>query len=683
MAIVQLGRSLVEGDRILSNELDPGLNCEPTHSDSELDSGGLFLRAHASRSGARLVLSVGRIPELRRFTACHRYEPFWMKPRAGTLLSEVPSESQFLLVELEGGGWLAWVPLLDEPFRFSLRGHPDGRLELLAETGDPHLAGYGGLALFVASGPDPFELMERGARAVSRRLGSRCRLRKEKPLPDFINSFGWCTWDAFYQEVSAEKLRAGLLAFQAAGVPPRFMILDDGWQTEHFLPTGERRLTSFAANEKFGGDLRACIAEAKQDFGIATFLVWHAMIGYWGGVDPEALPGYSVVEQPRRFGEGILTHTPRCDEEWWGGLVGLVPASEIGRFYDDYHRQLAEQGVDGVKVDNQAVLEALGARQGGRVRLSRCYREALESSVERHFSGRLLNCMANAQETFYGSPGSTLTRTSIDFFPRRPESHSAHLYANAHVGLWFGQFMQPDWDMFQSGHEWGAFHAAARALSGGPVYVSDRPGEHDVALLRKLVCSDGSVLRGDGPGLPTLDSLCVDPTRESLPLKIWNRSGRAGMLGVFHALYAAGQAQPVSGTLCASDVPGLRGESFACYEHNTRRLSELARTERRTISLSERQFELFSLVPIERGFAALGLADKFNGPAAVRSLHWQGADQCRLCLADGGEFLAFCERPPQNVQAGTEALAFRYEAASRALRVTLGPEQARELLIRW
>ena len=264
-----------------------------------------------------------------------------------------------------------------------------------------------------------------------------------------------------------------------------------------------------------------------------------------------------------------------------------------------------------------------------------------------------------------------------------PESHSAHLYANAQVGLWFGQFMQPDWDMFQSGHEWGAFHAAARALSGGPVYVSDKPGEHDVALLRKLVCSDGSVLRGDGPGLPTLDTLCVDPTRESVPLKIWNRSGRAGMLGVFHALYAAGQAQPVSGTLCASDVPGLRGENFACYEHNARRLSELARTERRTILLRERQFELFSLVPIERGFAALGLADKFNGPAAVRSLRWQGSDQCRLCLADSGEFLAFCERPPQSVEAGTEALAFRYEAARRALRVTLGPQQARELLIRW
>jgi len=683
MAIVQLGRSLVEGDRILSSELDAGLNCDPGDAEPDAGGEGLFLRARAPRSASRLALSVGRIPELRRFTACHRYEPYWMKPRAGTRLEQVPSESQFLLAELSGGGWLVYVPLLDEPFRFSLRGRPDGCLELLAETGDPHQGGFGGVGLFVAWGEDPFELVARGARAVSRRLGSRCRLRSDKPVPDFVDSFGWCTWDAFYQEVSAEKLRAGLAAFQASGVTPGFVILDDGWQTEHALATGERRLASFAANEKFGGDLRQCIAEAKQHFGVRTFLVWHAVIGYWGGVDPEGLPGYSVVEQPRRFGEGILTHMPRCNEEWWGGLVGLVPESEIGRFYDDYHRQLAEQGVDGVKVDNQAGLEALGARQGGRVRLGRRYREALEASVQRHFAGRLINCMANAQETYYGSPGSTLTRTSIDFFPRRPESHSAHLYANAQVGLWFGQFMLPDWDMFQSAHEWGAFHAAGRALSGGPVYVSDKPGEHDLGLLRKLVCSDGSVLRGDGPGLPTLDTLCVDPTCERVPLKIWNRSGKAGLLGVFHALYAAGQAEPVSGTVCASDVPGLQGERFACYEHNAQRLSELARAQAHRLSLREREFELFSLVPIERGFAALGLSDKFNGPAAVRALHWQGDDQCRIVLADAGEFLAYSERPPRLVVSETEALVFRYDRASRALRVTLGPQQARELVLTW
>jgi raffinose synthase len=677
MPLDLVGTSLVAGERLLLAELDPGLSVE-----ADQTGVGAFLRARAARSASRLLFNAGKLLALRRYAVCHRYEPYWMKPAVGTRLADVPAETQFLIAELSAGGWLILVPLLDEPFRFSLRGHPEERLELLAETADSHLGGMGGLALFVALGEDPFELCALGARAVAARLGGACRLREDKPLPGFVDRFGWCTWDAFYQDVSAERLRAGLTTFRAQGVPPRFVILDDGWQSVRHLPTGERRLGSFRANEKFGGDLGPCIREAKSAFGVETFLVWHALIGYWGGVDGEALPGYEVVEQPRRFGEGILTHLPRGNEEWWGGLVGLVPESSVQRFFDDYHRGLAEQGVDGVKVDNQAVLESLGARQGGRVRLTRAYRSALEQSVQRHFGGRLINCMANAQEAFYGSPGSTLTRTSIDFFPQRPHSHAAHLYANASVGLWFGQFMQPDWDMFQSSHEWGAFHAAGRALSGGPVYVSDKPGEHDVALLRKLVCSDGSVLRADGPGMLTADTLCADPTRERVPLKIWNRSGRAGLVGAFHALYAGGRAERVSGVVRVADVPGLEGDRFACYRFQRGELCELDHTTALPCSLGEREFELFWLTPIEQGFALLGLADKLNGPAALRALELR-TEMCRIALADGGELLAWADRAPRSVEAAGSAVPFRYEPTTHALRVALSPARARDVTVYW
>ena len=70
--------------------------------------------------------------------------------------------------------------------------------------------------------------------------------------------------------------------------------------------------------------------------------------------------------------------------------------------------------------------------------------------------------------------------------------------------------MQPDWDMFQSSHPMGSYHAAGRAVSGGPVYVSDTPDAHDFKLLRKLVLSDGSVLRADNVGRPTRDCLFAD-----------------------------------------------------------------------------------------------------------------------------------------------------------------------------
>jgi raffinose synthase len=669
--LAQAGTDIVEGSRVLLSELGDELRVA-----ADASGVGLFISARALRSGARAIFPLGRIPELSRYTLCHRYEPFWMKPMAGTLLANVPAETQFFLAALTGGGWLLLVPLVDDPWRFSLRGRPDGKLELLGETGDPHLASWGGLALFAATGAEPFELLERGAEAVRARLDAG-PLRRDKSVPAFVDHFGWCTWDAFYTEVSAEKVRLGLEQLRVAGFSPRFLILDDGWQSTAAMPTGENRLTSLAPNEKFDHDLSACVQSAKRDFGVETFLVWHAVAGYWGGVDGAALPEYDVVDQPRRFGEGIMAHCPRHNEDWWGGLVGLVPEHAIERFYDDYHRQLRAQGVDGVKVDTQAVLEGLAARQGGRVRLTRAYRKALEGSVGRHFDGRLINCMANAQETYYGSPGSTLNRTSIDFFPKWPETHSAHLYANAHVGLWFGKFMLPDWDMFQSTHAFGAFHAAGRAVSGGPVYVSDRPGEHDRALLDKLVCTDGSVLRADAPGLPTLDCLCVDPTREPVPLKIWNRSGHAGIVAAFHARYAGGRAEPVNGVVRPSDVPGLGDRQFACHAFNSGRLDVLGPEGGVPFCLNEAEFEIFWLVPIERGFAPLGLAGKFNGPKAVRSVAWHGDEACSIDLRARGTFLAYCERAPRRVSALESAdrggsLPFAYDRASGALRIEAG-----------
>jgi raffinose synthase len=245
--------------------------------------------------------------------------------------------------------------------------------------------------------------------------------------------------------------------------------------------------------------------------------------------------------------------------------------------------------------------------------------------------------------------------------------------------LWFGEFMQPDWDMFQSAHAWGAFHAAARALSGGPVYVSDKPGEHDFALLRKLVCSDGSVPRCDEPGRPTLDVLLCDPTREDVAFKIYNRSGPAGVVGAFNARVASATspAPTLRAELGPGDVPDLRGERFASYFHVSGRLEVLAPGERCEFLLEERRFELGTFAPIAGGFAAIGLVDKFNSAATVRATG-SSVDQHELAVCDGGTFLAYSERAPKAVELDDRPHDFVYEAASGALSLTLpGPARLR------
>ncbi len=645
---------------------------------------GVFLRFTNPDTAAELRTPLGVIDGLKRFTSCRRDEPWWMLPATGTASADVQMETQWLLAETESGACVMLVPLPDGPFVFTLCG--DARnLWLTAETGSASVKGTGGVVLFVSVGRDPYALADAGAKAVMTQLKTG-RLRRDKGTPDFVDTFGWCTWDSFYKEVSIDGVKKGLASFAAGGVEPRFLILDDGWQDYRRMPTGEDRLVSLSPNQaRFNGDLTPLVRAAKQDFKIRTFLVWHAFTGYWGGVDGNALPNYGVRDVKRSFSPGILHYHANLNTEYWGSWVGVVPPHRIARFYNDYHQRLRAQGVDGVKVDNQAMIEAVAGDLGGRVALTKAYRKALEDSVSTHFSGRLINCMACAAETFYGSPDSTLMRTSIDFWPQRPEMHGQHLFTNALVGVWFGEFMQPDWDMFQSGHAMGSFHAAGRAVSGGPVYVSDTPDGHDFGVLKKLVCSDGRILRADDVGRPTRDCLFADVTRDPVLLKIFNTNRDSGVIGVFNVNYHAEAAAKttLAGTVSPSDVVGLKGEEFVAFAQQGNRLWRCKRTDAAPVKLAEGEWDIVSFAPVERDVAVIGLADKLNSTGAVVTKVWNANGALSVRLRDGGQFLAWAAKAPKTIEVGNGSVAFTYDAATGRLSATLPATGQQTIVVRW
>ncbi len=667
---------LYAGDAVLLSGLGGAVTLRP-----DPHGVGAFLHFQAAEPLSRHVFASGRLESAVRFTACHRYEPFWMKAVAGVRAGEVPVETQFLLVELASGDCVLFAPLVDGAFRAALQGTGEDGLELVAESGDPAVVTDALVGLFVATGSNPYALMEAGAVSVQAQIGVG-RLRREKPLPDFMDQFGWCTWDAFYQDVSQEKVREGLESFARGGVTPKVLILDDGWQSQHRMPTGEQRLTAFAANEKFPGDLAPTVTMAKQDFGVETFLVWHALHGYWAGVDGDALPGYGVRALARNYSPGILHHVPEFNVKYWGAIVGVVPPEHVYRFYQDYHRHLRRQGVDGVKVDNQGAVEGAAYGMGGRVTVMQQYHEALEGSVHTHFRGNLINCMSCASEMLYGALNSNLTRTSTDFWPNRPESHGQHLYVNAQVSAWFGEFVQPDWDMFQSGHVMGPYHAAGRAAGGCPVYVSDKPDAHNFDVLRKLVLPEGSILRADLPGRPTRDCLFHDPTREAVLLKIFNRNGAAGLLGVFHARTEAdgGETPPINGTIGPADVEGLEGESFAVYAHHAQTLAVLGRAERAPVTLPFLACEVYTLVPIANGFAPIGLTEKFNSAGAILD-HLDDGDAHEILVQSGGPFLAWSETRPSLIYVNDAPVEFAFDAETHKLEFTVPGDDPGEIWI--
>ena len=193
-----------------------------------------------------------------------------------------------------------------------------------------------------------------------------------------------------------------------------------------------------------------------------------------------------------------------------------MPSPEtLAHFYVVTHDYLSASDVDGVKVDAQAVIGALGYKNGGGPAFARRVHAALEESVRAHFPDNgIINCMCHSTENIYNFKSSALARASDDFYPANEASHTVHIANVVYNSIFMGEIVLPDWDMFQSQHVAGALHAATRAIGGCPVYVSDHPGKHDFEILHQLVFPSGSVLRCRRAGRPTRDCLFRDVTRD-------------------------------------------------------------------------------------------------------------------------------------------------------------------------
>ena len=199
------------------------------------DGIGVFLRFAAETPAARHVFPAGSLDGIGRFTCCHRYEPFWMTAKAGTRGGDVPPETQYLLAEREDGVCVLFVPLLDGAFRASLQGSGETGLELVAETGDPAVVGKEVVGLFVAAGPDPYALMERGARSVMHRLGSM-------NVDNLDASRGYDKWSAYSMSKLANLLFTLELQrrAEAARLDLTSVAAHPGYASTHLQSTGPR-----------------------------------------------------------------------------------------------------------------------------------------------------------------------------------------------------------------------------------------------------------------------------------------------------------------------------------------------------------------------------------------------------------------------------------------------------------
>lgn len=176
-----------------------------------------------------------------------------------------------------------------------------------------------------------------------------------------------------------------------------------------------------------------------------------------------------------------------------GKTANVVTEEDVRMMYDDFYKFLTECGVNSVKADNGFYPDYVEAT-GDRRELIYSYQDAFMQAAEKHFGHRAISCMSQTpQNLFYsfldnGKRPPYAVRNSDDFFPDAPESHTWHIFCNAHNSVLTQHLnILPDWDMFQTAGANAYMHAAARCLSGGPIYITDVPGEHDIDLINQMV----------------------------------------------------------------------------------------------------------------------------------------------------------------------------------------------------
>ncbi|KAM0848999.1 hypothetical protein ACQ4PT_054012 [Festuca glaucescens] len=764
---------------------------------------GAFLGFTAPDATDRAPCRIGRLLN-RKFLSVFRFKTWWSTMRAGERGRDVQPETQWLLLdapELGPGGCVFVLPLVQGSFRSSIfptygAGDEDDGVVLCAESGSPAVTGSDFRRIaYVHAGTDPYVVMREAYLAARVHLGT-FKLIEEKALPPIAERFGWCTWDAFYLTVDPVGVWQGVSEFADAGVPARFIVIDDGWQSVNrdddpahadargLVLGGDQmtaRLHRFDECERFRryreGDLlrsppevfydktlpktivrKACeiegIIKAKKkaglqggaidlsgfdaklqvlqgeleqllaksahaldnlreascgdnggEVGLKAFLkdmrqkfpglddvyVWQALCGAWGGVRPGATALDTVVE-PARLSPGLAgTMEDLAVDRIVEGGIGLVQPHHAGKLYDAMHSYLAGAGITGVKVDVFNTLEYLCADHGGRVELAKAYYAGLSDSIAANFSGTgIIASMQQCNDFFFlGTRQVSMARAGDDFWFDDPNGdpmgvywlQGVHMVNCSYNSLWMGQFVRPDWDMFQSDHVCAAFHAASRAVSGSPIYVSDSLGGHDFALLKMLVFPDGTLPLCLHYALPTRDCLFKNPLfDQETVLKMWNLNKFGGVIGAFNCQGAGwdpvercirGYAhcyKAISGTVQPSDVEwGQREDTaamanaaeYAVYKHHSGELVLMTReSDPINFSLQPSSYEIFTFAPVMLlagggKFAPVGVADMINCGGTVVDV--EGHGDVRVRVKGAGRLMVYSSvRPVRSVVDGCE-----------------------------
>jgi hypothetical protein len=589
-----------------------------------------------------------------------RYGPYlsWTKPiRIDPLGQMAESDIQFYYWKHSDGLYGAAVPLSGNGYRSTL-GNDNYRWGCKALTYKSHYQDKDIPCIAIAFGENPFELFSRIYRVALESMGKGENIQAKKILPEPFNYIGWCSWNSsnYGKKLNEDLLIDAAKSFCENNFPLGWILIDDGW-----IQHRELMLTSLEPpKEKFPNGFHMVVDNLKKDFRIKYIGVWHTINGYWHGID-------SISELGKRYRSEMFSWKHKENTEIKDSLLCpfyfIRPESDsLLAFYESWHKYFRSQGIDFVKVDYQLITELMAIGNYPVFQFSESIYEAMNKSVKDNFDNAIIHCMDMTPQAYLNFGETAVARCVEDYVPYKPEENynlvhgnaAAHIVQALYNSIYFSQMVFPDLDMFQSHNPNAVFHAIARALNNGPIYITDNVGKQNFDVLTPLIYADGKIIRSQTSLLPTED--CLFTVQDEVPFKAFSKVGNKGLLAVWNAA----DADKVAGHIKVADINEINGKDFLLYEYFSNKVRMIRRETKINIELLRMGFKLFYVIPVTDGFAAIGLTNKYNAPATILAENKNGRS-VKVKVYEGGTFKAFVETKPKQIKVDGELIfEFRY-----------------------
>ena len=537
---------------------------------------------------------------------------------------------QFVLLELKDGRYLALLPMTSKKVygQFFVE---NGKL--LLKTGSFGTNPVDGeLPLLAwAFGDSPYSATRETWKQVFESGYVAARSRASKTFPEEPYGYlGWCSWEFYKKNISEKVILNAFHTLEKCGAPIRWVMVDDG-----YLDQKNGRLLSFGVDKKKFPNGWQPIMDLKKPDQIRWTGVWRNFGGYMKGVSPEHTMSDLNPYLSTKKGMALPNGTPEAAKA----------------FYEKMIADTKDNGFDFVKVDFQTRMFDYYVGTADAVGAMRANNEALEEAT-RNMGIPLLNCIAQPNVNSLQTTYSALTRSSPDYNQKDKDKNKCNTYQSFANHLWMGQTVWGDLDMFHT-HDERDVHpmTIARAISGGPVYISDEPSKIVPEVLHPFADADGKLLRTQAPATLLPESFFIHPFRDEEVFRViapledhvaaialfnFSEGGNALSSGFQIQDYGfAGELLLPSGEAWTVPEDGL-----LVYDRETKSVVELGDGFQNEIPNFDAR--LYLLYPKTKGWAVIGRSDKYL-PAAAVKIQSVAADQITFTLKESGPLMVWSE----------------------------------------